>query len=161
MLMSSNVHQREYPVPVTRLGEVLDTVAGEHDQIWPHHWPAIRFDGPLAVGARGGHGPIGYTVSDYRPGYRVEFRFEPKLGMRGSHVFEVVPGTDPGHGMLRHSLVARPTVAAWLRWLAIRPLHDALLEDLLDRVGREVGAPPVRAARWSVLVRLLRTRLRR
>jgi hypothetical protein len=158
--MTSNVHQREYPVPPTRLGELLDTVAGDHDRLWPNRWPPITFDGPLAVGARGGHGPIRYTVSDYRPGRRVEFQFDPRLGMHGSHVIEVIPGTNPNHSTLRHVLVARPTIRGRLRWLAIRPLHDALLEDLLDRAGHDVCAS-TRTTHWSVWVRLLRALLHR
>ncbi|HEX4721710.1 MAG TPA: hypothetical protein VH333_04295, partial [Pseudonocardiaceae bacterium] len=77
MLMTSNVHQREYPVLPHQLGALLDTVGRPHDRLWPGHWPAVEFDRPLAVGACGGHGPIRYTVTDYQPGQRVECRFDP------------------------------------------------------------------------------------
>ena len=160
MLMMSNVHQREYPVPVERLGALLDTVAGTDDRLWPQRWPSVRFDRPLGVGATGGHGPIRYTVTDYEPGHRVECTFDPRMGMRGTHTFEVLPGTEPGYGLLRHVIIARPTAAGRVRWLAVRLLHDALLEDLLDRAGREVGTPPEPTAGWSVWVRLLRACLR-
>jgi hypothetical protein len=45
----------------------------------------------------------------------------------------------------------------WLRWaLIVRPIHDALIEDALDRM--EVGLDPVAQPRreWSAWVRLLR-----
>jgi hypothetical protein len=40
--------------------------------------------------------------------------------------------------------------------LAIRWLHDACLEDLLDRAGAEVGSPAASPSRWSPWVRVLR-----
>ena len=44
-----------------------------------------------------------------------------------------------------------------LLWpLGVRWIHDAVLEDLLDRAEAAVGAGPARPARWSPWVRLLR-----
>lgn len=40
--------------------------------------------------------------------------------------------------------------------LAVRWLHDAVVEDLLDRAEATVGTGPARPARWSPWVRLLR-----
>ena len=50
---------------------------------------------------------------------------------------------------------------ATLYWLlAIAPLHDALLEDLLDNAAHQVGAEPA-VAPWTASVRTLRAILRR
>jgi len=57
--MIYNIHEREYPASTAELGELLDTIAGPDDRLWPkREWPAIHFDAPLGVGANGGHGPI-------------------------------------------------------------------------------------------------------
>ena len=59
--------------------------------------------------------------------------------------------------MLRHEAVGRVTGAMRLLWpLAVRPAHDALLADLLDRAEAVLGSGPARPARWSPWVRLLR-----
>lgn len=159
MLMISNVHQREYPVPPERLGELLDTLAGADDRLWPPAWPPIRFDAPLGVGARGGHGPIRYSVTAYQPASRVEFRFDPGIGLIGGHALEVLDGDRPHTSVLRHTAIARAGNARTrVRWaLVIRWLHDAVIEDLLDRAGVETGHPAARPGRWSPWVRLLRT----
>ena len=39
-------------------GRLLDGLSAADDRLWPKdRWPAMRFDRPLKVGARGGHGP--------------------------------------------------------------------------------------------------------
>ena len=59
--------------------------------------------------------------------------------------------------MLRHEAVGRVTGAMRLLWpLAVRPVHDALLTDLLDRAEAVLGTGSARPARWSPWVRLLR-----
>jgi hypothetical protein len=63
---------------------------------------------------------------------------------------------DDRRALLRHEMAMRPT--GWLRagWpLAVRWLHDALLEELLDRAEDAAGTPPVHRARRSPWVRLL------
>jgi hypothetical protein len=157
-----NVHQRELRTSQDRLGELLDQLAGPADPLWPRRWPPLRLDRPLAVGATGGHGPIRYTVADYQPGRRVVFRFERPTPLDGTHALEVLPGSAPGTAVLRHA------ISGWLLgvtgrvgWpLVIRWLHDALIEDLLDRAASAVGDPPARRARWSRWVRLCRRLLR-
>jgi hypothetical protein len=57
--------------------------------------------------------------------------------------------------------VAEPDGPLWpRRWPPIRWLHDAVLEELLDRAGAAVGDPPARPARWSPWVRVCRRLLR-
>ena len=154
--MIRNVHQREFRATEEQLGALLDQVA-EPGGPWPSRWPPLVLDRPLGVGADGGHGPIRYQVVDYQPGRRAVFRFQEPTDLDGTHTFEVLPGARPGTAVLRHELIGRPSGLGLLSWtLLIRRLHDALLEDLLDRAGRTVGDPPARPARWSVLVRMTR-----
>jgi hypothetical protein len=57
---------------------------------------------------------------------------------------------------LRHVIEMRASGAALLQWLfVIRPLHNALLEDALDRAELYGGGRP-RYKGWSPWVRLLR-----
>ncbi|MFB6520879.1 hypothetical protein [Streptomyces sp. NPDC056401] len=53
---------------------VHERILRADDRLWPHgSWPAMRLDPCLSVGAKGGHGPIRYTVSAYEPGVRVSW----------------------------------------------------------------------------------------
>jgi hypothetical protein len=151
-----SIHTRELPVPVEELGEILDTLAGPDDKIWPiERWPndPIGFDRPLGVGARGGHGGIPYTVVAYEPGRRIAFEFEPGSGLRGHHRFEIDPvGSD--RARMRHVL----DVEADGVYRLVRPvflaMHDALVEDLLDKAELAATGRLARAARWPRWLRL-------
>jgi hypothetical protein len=160
--MIQNVHRRVLRAPAGHAGALLDTLSGPDDRLWPaRSWPPMRLDGALAPGATGGHGPIHYTLEEYRPGRSVRFRFVPPTGVDGTHELSVIP-VDAHRVELRHSMVVSPTGAMRLAWpLAFRWLHDALLEDLLDNAERELTGTVARPARWSPYVRLLRTLSRR
>lgn len=159
-----NVHERRIDAAPDRVGALLDTLAGPDDAVWPgEHWPPMLFDRPLAVGAVGGHGDVGYTVEEYEPGRRVIFRFADGIGIDGAHTLEVVP-----HGrvsVVRHVLEGQLTGSMRLVWpLVVRWAHDAVLEDLLDKVERNATGQVRRPASWSRWVRILRwgfTRLER
>ena len=151
-----NVHERRLAAAPAAVGALLDGLGSRHDRLWPRdRWPAMRLDRPLQVGAAGGHGPIRYRVERYEPGRLVEFRFLGPSGFRGSHRFEIGGEAD---GTTRLAHVVEMTAAGWavLGWvLALRPLHDALLEDCLDSAEeRLLGRRPPR--RWTAWVRALR-----
>ena len=156
-----NVHERVVQAAPSRLGELLDSLASEHDSLWPRdRWPPMRFDRGLAVGAIGGHGPIRYTVDAYEPGRSVRFRFTGPRGFDGHHGYEVEEA-GPGESRIRHVVEMKTRGRAMLAWpLVYRPLHDALMEDSLDRVQAHCGGMP-EARRWSIWVRLLRWALGR
>jgi hypothetical protein len=151
-----NVHRRTIGSP-ERLGAMLDALASQDDRLWPgDRWPRLRLDGPMGVGARGGHGPVRYYVELYEPSRRVRFRFERPRGFDGTHEFCVVADGE-GPAQVVHLLEARMTGAARLSWpLVFRPLHDALIEDALDNAERQVTGQLQRPARWSIFVRALR-----
>jgi hypothetical protein len=158
--MIRNVHERVLDAPPAEVGALIDGLAGDGDRLWPSdRWPAMRLDRPLGVGASGGHGSIRYAVSDYEPGRRVRFRFDPRLGLAGHHEFAVATGA--GRTTLRHALEATPRGRMRLAWpLIFRWLHDALIEDALDRAVTATTGTPVKGRGWPLWVRLLRTALR-
>jgi len=152
-----NMHERHFPVPPDRVGRLIDGLGSTPDPLWPtEHWPPMRFDRPLGPGAAGGHGPIRYRVEEYEPGSRVRFRFTGPPGLTGSHEFAV--RATPGGCLLHHAIQGRASgrmLAAWP--LFFRPLHDALLEDALDKAERAVAGGTAGRPSWSWWVRLLRT----
>lgn len=158
--MIHNVHTRVLACPQERAGELIDQIPGRSSPIWPvDHWPAMLLDGPLGVGADGGHGPIRYRCTAYEAGRKVEFTFAPGMMRPGAtHTFTVQDGPRPGTSVVRHEVLGRPTRLGALVWAAaIRPLHDAVIEDLFDRAQVAVGDPPPRRARWSPRVRITKS----
>ena len=162
----TNVHSRRLDCDLDSIGALVDSLSSPDDRLWPRErWPAMRFDGPLAVGARGGHGPIRYVVDAYEQGRRAKFRFTGPAGFHGHHGFEVLEGSGVDEQVptvvLRHELRMNTSGWATVSWpLLYRPLHDALLEDALDQAALAVGDEP-RQVGWTLWVRLLRSVLSR
>jgi hypothetical protein len=154
-----NVHERRLDAGAEKVGALLDTLSSTEDRLWPgDRWPPQRFDAPLGVGARGGHGPVRYAVSAYVPGRIAEFRFDGTgltADWDGRHLFEVIPRKS--RVILRHTIDAAADPKTWLAWFfMIRPMHNALIEDALDRAESELDIGPRKPARWGVWIRLLR-----
>ncbi|MCM6776580.1 SRPBCC family protein [Nocardia sp. CDC159] len=152
-----NIHERRLPGTEAAVGALIDSLASEDDRLWPvDRWTGPRFDRPLRVGAVGGHGPIRYWVEEYQPGHWIRFRFTGPRGFEGFHEFTV--HADGDHAVtLRHLIAMHVHGLTRLTWpLAIRWLHDACLEDLLDRAERQLTGSVRRPARWSPVVRGLR-----
>ncbi|MEU9865544.1 SRPBCC family protein [Streptomyces sp. NPDC047971] len=148
-----NVHERLLPMGPEQAGALLDSLSSPTaDRLWPHGtWPPMAFDRPLSPGAKGGHGPVRYTVAAYVPGTWIRFTFTGPRGFHGFHEYAVLP-VDEARTVLRHTLSMRVRGPARLTWpLAYRWMHDALVEDSLDLAER-----PARRAAWSPYVRLLR-----
>ena len=122
-----NIHRRRLPGPALATASLVDGLASADDRLWPHQqWPAMRLDGPLAVGARGGHGPIRYRVAGYEPGRSVRFRFTGPAGFDGEHRFEVV-GESDGSCELRHVVEMNLRGGARLTWPLVFDLLDGVL----------------------------------
>jgi hypothetical protein len=118
-----NVHQRLLRASPERVSELLASLGSPGDRLWPRKgWPRMRLDGPVAVGAAGGHGPIRYRVEAWEPGRLVRFRFTGMRGVDGWHAFEILDAT-PQHCVLEHRMEARLTGMTRLQWACvIRPL---------------------------------------
>jgi hypothetical protein len=120
----------------------------------------MRLDRPLQTGADGGHGPIRYRVEEHAPGSRARFRFTGPSGLTGFHEFAVTE--TPDGCVLRHAIEGRTAGAMVFAWPAFyRPLHDALIEDSLDKAERALTGAVARPRSWSRWVRLLRRAGRR
>lgn len=156
-----SVHSRELAAPIERLAPLLDRIGGPDDLLWPAPaWWPIVLDRPLGVGADGGHGDIRYHVSEYEPGRRVRFAFDPRIGMDGFHEFSLV-ALAWGQTRIRHELECTPRGPMRLLAPIIEKLHDAVLEDLLDNAERLATGDVRNPARWSRSVRVWRRLLER
>jgi len=147
-----NVHERTVTGGPAEIGPLLARLGQPDDPLYPPSWPPMRYADGIVVGARGTHG----IVSAYEPGRLLELSFPPGMGITGVHTFTVTPLGD-GRSRVRHAVDADATPVMWLAWkVAIEPAHDAVLEELLDRLAAATGTPPVRTAAPSQYARLLR-----
>lgn len=153
-----NVHEREIQAPAAAVGALLDRLSAEDDPIFPVPvWDPMRFDRPLGVGARGGHGPVAYEVTEYEPGRRVRFDGTPPWD--GYHELTVEPLGD-GRCRVRHVLEMEFPGLMRLAWLAaIRPVHDTMIEELFDNIELAATGSLPHRVRHSPRVRLLRKAL--
>lgn len=139
------------------MAALVDSLASEDDRLWPRRrWPPMRLDNGLQPGSDGGHGPVRYAVDRYQAGRLIAFAFTPAFPIAGEHRYEVV-ALGEGRTLLRHVLEGKPH--GWMRlgWpLCFRWLHDALIEDSLDRAEAEL-----RGERWQPRPLALRVRLLR
>jgi hypothetical protein len=153
-----NTHERKLNAPIDTLAPLIDQLASRQDRFWPSsRWSAMKFDRPLAVGAIGGHGFIGYTVERYQPGREITFRFTSPKGLNGMHRLSLEELPD-GNARVKHVIEATLEGSMVLGWtLVIRWLHDALVEDGMDRVEAWVAqrewkprelSPYVKSLRW-------------
>lgn len=151
-----NVHERRIAAPAGVVGDALDRLGGPDDVLWPgdRWWPMI-LDQRLGVGADGGHSEIRYRVVDHAPGRRVRFEIHSVPGITGYHEFTVTEADDGV--LLRHDLQCELTgVMRLVGPTFVEPLHDAVLEDLLDNAELTATGRVRRPARWSPWVRVLR-----
>jgi hypothetical protein len=129
-----NVHERE-------LAGDGASVLEELERLWPARWPALSNAG---VGFLH-HEPVEHVV-----GRKRTFRITRPRGLVAVHGWEV------DGSILRHTVEGEARGAMRIGWpLVVRPIHDALHEDVLDAAeGRALPPLPRR-------VRLLRRTLRR
>ncbi|MGD7789587.1 DUF2867 domain-containing protein [Propionibacteriaceae bacterium Y1700] len=154
-----NVHERVIEAPAGEVGALLDNLGSDQDELWPSvAWDPLELDRPLAAGADGGHGPIRYRCDRHEPGRLVRFVLDgEKTGISGWHALTVEDLGD-GRCRVRHELEVEPAGALMAAVLptVIIPIHDAMLEDLLDNAERAVTGSVRTPARWTPWVRMLR-----
>ncbi len=157
--MTINIHERSYPGhTAAQLGALLDSVGGPKDRIWTQtgNYPPMRMDGPASELPAGGHGLVRYTTVAHEPGRSVTWRFDDVVGIDGTHRLEVLTGNDDGGPVLRHTIEGRMTGSMRLAWpLAVRWLHDACLEEVLDQAGAALTGRPAEPPRHGWWVRFL------
>lgn len=160
--MVRNVHRRVLPIPPQQGEILLRSLASHEDRLWPgDKWWPQRFEGGLVPGAKGGHGPVKYKVESVAA-RQVVYRFPSKGWFRGTHQFDLMAQDGVEGSELVHTLHGTVHGRGLLLWpLVVRPLHDALLEDVMDRAEQAAGRLPTRPARHSAYVRFLRRRFLR
>jgi len=151
-----NYHTRDINASITQVGQLFNTLATTGDLIWPHKlWPPIRFKDGFTVGNRGGHGPIRYFIEAYVEQKYVRFRFLKPAGFDGIHQLELVE-LGNGRCSIRHLIDMKTNLMGTIQWvLAIRWLHDALIEDAFDQVENQFSSQQT-SSNWSLWVKLLR-----
>ncbi len=151
-----NIHSRTIHQPIEKVGALLSTLASKQDRIWPSEkWPAMKFKAGLVLHAKGGHGPIRYTITKYIPNKSIEFTFSPPKGFYGTHSFEFTEKTATATEV-KHTIDMYTKGTGTLTWLlAVRWLHDALLEDALDKIENQFS-PDQKTTKMNWYVRMLR-----
>lgn len=135
-----NIHKRQFDQPTTLLADILDTIGSDNDRLWPKEkWPRVNLDDRLEIHSSGGHGPIGYYVSLYDFGRLLEFTFTSPEEFIGKHSFEIIDKAD-GTSELLHRIDMSVNLKGSIIWYcAVKWLHDALLEDCLDKVHNQLA----------------------
>jgi len=151
-----NIHSRILEQPKEQISELLATLATDNDMLLAHEkWSPMILDNGLAVGSKGGHGPIGYSIKEYIEGSLVVFEFSKPKGFIGTHRFEI---NEKGNSQteLKHCIEMNIRGMALLTWpLAIRWLHDAFTEDAFDKVENHFAVER-KKTEWSPWVKFLR-----
>jgi hypothetical protein len=131
----TNIHRRIITESKPKLATLFETLATNNDAIWPYEkWPAIRFKDGVKIGAKGGHGPIKYSIEEYSQGELIRFRFSKPQGFNGFHELYLNEISNKETEIV-HVIKMVTTISASLQWLfVIRWLHDALIEDAFDKV---------------------------
>lgn len=154
-----NVHERTLLTTPEDAWRLVANLGSPYELLWPERWPKMRFDRALGLGACGGHGPIGYYVESYAPFDHIRLRFTRPRGFEGYHEFRILP--QLGHVSFRHTVRVRTRgMATWYWLLVLRPLHDACLQDLMDRASSYSSGHPFHTP-WPLRVRFLRWLARR
>jgi hypothetical protein len=164
ILKVTNIHIRTIDQPLAKVSSLLGTLSSKGDMIWPKEkWPPMRFRDGLIVGARGGHGPIKYIIEKYNPGEIIEFKFIKPSGFHGIHRFELktvktLENSDLENTKteITHVIDMKTSGFGTFLWIFfIRPLHNALLEDALDKVENHFLTTK-KNTRWNLWVIFLR-----
>ena len=152
----TNVHKRIINQPIERVSELITKLATKDDVIWPYEkWPAIKFKEGLKVGSKGGHGLIRYTITKYDPSRSITFQFTKPNGFNGIHEFKL-DELSYNQTEINHTIDVDTSFAATIQWfLFIRWLHDALIEDALDKVENHFSEIE-KKTEWSIYVKFWR-----
>ena len=151
-----NIHTRTINQPKRKVSELIETLSAENDQIWPKEkWPRMKFKDGIKVGAKGGHGPIRYSVEKYNPNEIIEFRFSKPIGFNGIHKFEIKELADK-QTEVKHTIEMVTEGKGTLVWLfAVRSLHNALIQDGFDKIENSFSNLN-KKTEWNIWVKIVR-----
>ena len=154
-----NIHKRTIHQPKNRIAELLKTLSTENDSIWPKEiLPIMNFEGGIKVGAKGGHGPIRYIVEKYDPNHIIQFRFSKPNGFNGIHKFELKELARE-KTEIKHTIDMNTSGKGTFIWvLAIRALHNALIEDGFDKLENTFSEHQ-KSSKWNFWVRFVRKQM--
>jgi len=154
-----NVHKRIINQPKNDVAEILKTLATKNDKIWPKEiWPPMKFKDGIKVGAKGGHGPIRYSVEKYNPNKIIQFRFLKPNGFKGIHKFEINE-LSYEKTEIKHTIDIKTVGKGILIWiLGIRSLHNALIEDGFDKLENNF-LENQKSTEWNFWVKFLRKQI--
>jgi hypothetical protein len=130
-----NIHERTINAPKQKVAELLSTLSQPGDSIWPtEKWPAMKFKNGTKVGAKGGHGPIRYTVEKWDANEIIQFRFSSPSGFIGIHKLEIRE-LNSHQTEIKHTIDMLTIGTGALVWIiGVRVLHNALIEDAFDKL---------------------------
>jgi len=156
-----NIHEREYEQSSSVISEILETLSSKDDRLWPNEiWPPMVLNNNLTINSSGGHGPIGYYISNYDHGNSIEFTFTNPKEYIGTHKFEIIKISNKTT-LLRHTINMTLNIKGLVTWyFAIKWLHDALLEDCLDKVHNQLTGKKVKSSH-NFWVKYLRNMLKK
>lgn len=154
-----NIHKRVFHQSKDRISSIFDSLSSKNDQLWPYEkWPPMIFKKGLKEGATGGHGPIKYSIQNYKYGDFIEFNFIKPDEFIGIHKFEIT-AIDTEKTEIKHTINMSLSGKGILTWyVAVKWLHDALLEDCLDKVENHFLNEKVKT-KWNFWVFALRKML--
>ena len=154
-----NIHKRTIQQPKDKVTALLKTLSTENDKIWPKEkWPPMKFKAGIQENAKGGHGPIRYSVEKYTPNEIIQFRFLKPSGFNGIHKFEIRELSEE-QTEITHTIDMKTAGKGTLIWLlAIRSLHNALIEDGFDKLENHFSEHK-KNTQWNFWVKFLRKQL--
>jgi len=118
----------------------------------------MKFKDGIQVGAKGGHGPIKYSVEKYNPNKIIQFRFIKPNGFNGIHKFEITE-LDKEKSEIKHTIDMNTTGKGTFIWIfAIRSLHNALIEEGFDKIENNFSDNQ-RSTEWNMWVKFLRKQI--
>jgi len=155
-----NIHKREFNQSKEKLGKLLHSLSNKDDEIWPYeNWPSMKFKDGLKKGSKGGHGQIRYTIEKYIQNEFIQFKFTSPKGFNGVHNFKINE-LENEKTELKHTIEMSIVGTDILNWIfIIKPLHNALLRDALDKVENQFKSNNSKTE-WSFWVKTLRKLLK-
>ncbi len=150
-----NEHRRVINLSLEETRQLFATLASENDRWWPHEeWPAMFFKEGKKVQSYGGHGIIRY-FTNHTSTDAIEFTFKRPKGFHGVHGFKLTQKSESQTEVF-HYIHMQAKDSGLLKWvLAIRPLHDALMENCFDKL-EGLRNDDTKKMPYSMYVRLIR-----